>query len=772
MSKNKLESKFDISIILNAHREGRTMQPSVRSLVFCMNHALKQGFTVELIIVLDRPDGLTKKYVEHNLPKLISSEVPMKIREVDFGDLSLSRNYGCSLAKGQYVGVVDADDLFSENLISASVLTLKKYKGFVVVHPEYLHSFGKYNETWHLGNSTAIDFDKAGIVEYNPWPSPSFASKEIREQHPYKVTHVGEGFGPEDWQWNADTLGAGIDHVIAPKTAYFYRRKAVGSLAAAHDVLRSLLYKTAMLRDQSRIPLHSTEQKKIALKPTTQTMAQKLSIVPRVVLAKTGKAIGPAFRHHRRTQAFEHYMRIALRELLSTSAVSPTSTVLPLELPDWLIKEWRKQHNFEHRLFPEPELVRQLREYRPVTSAFTAIYWDLLKRVQLDADYVFIVPWLKMGGADLVMLNYVNAILRNDPNARITVLASEPTDSPWKSRLPHSVTFVAFDEDFHVLSTEDQARLLGTLLMQAAPKCIHLINSPVGFRTYTDYAKALSKTSRLFVSAFNFDHTSLGRRDHQILDHLNYSIDYVCKVVTDNKHIIDELELMQAMPREKFSVHYQPYSGEIVKRQKTNEKFTENHPLKVLWAGRLDPQKRPDILMAIAAEAGVLGLPVEFHVYGNQVLGRDNYIERFPGYPNINFHGGFDKGLASLNLHEFDLYLTTAQYEGMPNILLEAIGGGLPVMAPAVGGIPELIQAESTGYLVSEFDDVAGYIKQLKQFIARPDKSYDYLENAQKLLTTRHGWDEFMKTLIKDDYLVSDTLGNKKHSPKSLKEYK
>jgi glycosyltransferase involved in cell wall biosynthesis len=52
-----------------------------------------------------------------------------------------------------------------------------------------------------------------------------------------------------------------------------------------------------------------------------------------------------------------------------------------------------------------------------------------------------------------------------------------------------------------------------------------------------------------------------------------------------------------------------------------------------------------------------------------------------------------------------DILMLTSDWEGTPNVLLEAMATGLPVLATAVGGVPLVVRDGETGYLVDVADE-------------------------------------------------------------------
>jgi glycosyltransferase involved in cell wall biosynthesis len=68
-----------------------------------------------------------------------------------------------------------------------------------------------------------------------------------------------------------------------------------------------------------------------------------------------------------------------------------------------------------------------------------------------------------------------------------------------------------------------------------------------------------------------------------------------------------------------------------------------------------------------------------------------------------------------------DIYVNTSQHEGIPMTILEAMARGIPVVAPAVGGIPEIITSDEDGILVKERTAPA-FARSLLALINSPEK--------------------------------------------------
>lgn len=73
----------------------------------------------------------------------------------------------------------------------------------------------------------------------------------------------------------------------------------------------------------------------------------------------------------------------------------------------------------------------------------------------------------------------------------------------------------------------------------------------------------------------------------------------------------------------------------------------------------------------------------------------------------VQFHGKLDRETLHHELLRMNILLHPAIIEGLPMIILESMMIGLPVLASRVGGIPDILADNETGFLLAEVDSAA-----------------------------------------------------------------
>ena len=70
-------------------------------------------------------------------------------------------------------------------------------------------------------------------------------------------------------------------------------------------------------------------------------------------------------------------------------------------------------------------------------------------------------------------------------------------------------------------------------------------------------------------------------------------------------------------------------------------------------------------------------------------------------------------------LPAFDVFALSSEFEGLPIAMLEAMASGVPCVATAVGGIPEVITDGEEGYLVTS-GDTSTFASRLEKVLRDP----------------------------------------------------
>src|SRR5262249_40914384 len=121
-------------------------------------------------------------------------------------------------------------------------------------------------------------------------------------------------------------------------------------------------------------------------------------------------------------------------------------------------------------------------------------------------------------------------------------------------------------------------------------------------------------------------------------------------------------------------------------------------------AGRLSPEKGFDVLVAAAAQVVSKDDTVGFLLFGEgpckaALVKQINAAGLSRSFVLSGFRADLDRFFPFL-----DLLVLPSHTEGLPNVVLEAFAGGVPVVATAVGGTPEVVEDGVSGYLIPAGD--------------------------------------------------------------------
>ena len=137
--------------------------------------------------------------------------------------------------------------------------------------------------------------------------------------------------------------------------------------------------------------------------------------------------------------------------------------------------------------------------------------------------------------------------------------------------------------------------------------------------------------------------------------------------------------------------------------------------------GRITRQKRVDLFLAAAKDTAARIPQARFLVIGAGELAEE--MKSLAAQLNLDskvvFTGATEK-VDSL-LAAMDLLVLASDFEGFPNVILEAMAAGRPVVATDVGGCRELVSNGITGFLVPPGDSQA-ISDRMVQVLTLPDR--------------------------------------------------
>ncbi len=163
-------------------------------------------------------------------------------------------------------------------------------------------------------------------------------------------------------------------------------------------------------------------------------------------------------------------------------------------------------------------------------------------------------------------------------------------------------------------------------------------------------------------------------------------------------------------------------------------------PARLLFVGRLVYQKGGDVL--IDALANIKDLNWELTIVGDGPRKQDweNQAARLGISERLHFPGWLDKSDLLEQYQKANIFVLPSRHEGMPNVVLEAMGCGLPVIATRIAGSEDLVLDGTTGYLI-EPDDPQGLAEALVRLIDHKEDIQRMGEASRNRVIESFSWD-------------------------------
>ncbi len=388
-----------------------------------------------------------------------------------------------------------------------------------------------------------------------------------------------------------------------------------------------------------------------------------------------------------------------------------------LALGDWLTLQWKAAHQAEPELWPnQRELASRPKYAHPPAGAVFDVYNRIRAVVPDDATHLIFFAGLG-GGADLRAYAYADAVIA--AGGKPALLA---TDGKSKGRDGHDTYELA--SALSALGSQEQSRAVQRLMLQFVDRAtFHIINSRIAWQALAQNTEPFK--GKIFASLYAYEANPNGAvTGYAANGALTAGMQALRAVITDNDFFRRELKARTGWVR--TIVAPTPMSVNGI----TSKSVGPDRIVRVLVAGRVDWNKNLDFVFELAVRCLAKGEKLMFDVVGESA---DYHgfcaLAKLKAMPNVKTRGAFSS-FAALSPSTFDVLVLPSHKEGMPNVALEAMSYGLPVVCSAVGGLSDCAVDGFPGRVVKGFDP-AEWVERIKE---ASKLSY----NSAKWLRDRH----------------------------------
>lgn len=178
--------------------------------------------------------------------------------------------------------------------------------------------------------------------------------------------------------------------------------------------------------------------------------------------------------------------------------------------------------------------------------------------------------------------------------------------------------------------------------------------------------------------------------------------------------------LRRWFPRQRAKISFIPNGVSLVE-EAVRPRF--HSPLRLLVVASLIRRKRLDTLIAGVADL-TQDTPVILRIVGDGALREELAAQaRRSGVDDcVEFVGSTPPEMVQKQMVWADIFVFASESEGRPNVVLEAMASGLPIVATAIPGVQELL-GDDAG-LLFPVGDAEAFARQVRVLVSHPEKAF------------------------------------------------
>jgi glycosyltransferase involved in cell wall biosynthesis len=326
---------------------------------------------------------------------------------------------------------------------------------------------------------------------------------------------------------------------------------------------------------------------------------------------------------------------------------------------------------------------------------------------------LYLAPWVGYGGSDKNTIDWFRWIDRE--RFAPSLIVTQPSPNPLIQEV------APFAEETWVLPdlmpAEDMPEFIFDFLQSRDIRLIHLMNSRLGFDLLPDLSCLPNPPS--VVVQLHVEEVDKSGYVRYVTTRYGNLVD---RFSISNQHVADAVR-GYGVPSDRIKVIYTGVDAEgefSPERTPPIEELSEDR-LNILFAARLVDQKDPLLMVDVATELKDKGAEFQLHVVGEGELEDEmkRLVDARGLAESVIFHPptpGLQSWYAAC-----DVLLLTSKFEGVPCVVFEAMAMGMPIVAPALPGISELLHKDDDG-LIEQRDSAADYVEPLARLAENPGR--------------------------------------------------